>query len=97
MISGAAPPRPAAHPQPQQEAERLVTVFTARGSSDQLPPRIRRLQNHLQPRRDYAVRAAVEEADDTDRAFTQQELDRAKSCTPCWPMSGQPGTPPCWP
>ncbi|MPC63844.1 hypothetical protein E2C01_057950 [Portunus trituberculatus] len=51
--SGAAPPRPAAHPHPQQEAERL-------------------------PRRDYAFRASVEEADDTDRAFTQQELDRAK-------------------
>ncbi|KAK3895212.1 hypothetical protein Pcinc_001072 [Petrolisthes cinctipes] len=37
--SGAAPPRLAAHPHPQQEAERLATAttFTTRGSSDQLP------------------------------------------------------------
>ena len=76
--TGAAPPRPAAHPHPQQEAERLVAAFTARGSSDQLPPRTRRLQHQLQPGRDYVVRAAVEEADDTDRPYTQQELARAK-------------------
>ena len=76
--SGAAPPRPAAHPHPLQEAERLVDAFTSRGSSDQLPPRTRRLQQQLQLQRDEVVGGAREEADATDHPFTPQELTRAK-------------------
>ena len=76
--SGAAPPRPAAHPHPRQEAERLADVFTERGSSAQLPPHTRRLQQQLRPLRDEAVREAREEADATDRPFSLQELRRAK-------------------
>ena len=76
--SGAAPPRPAAHPHPLQEAERLVDAFTSRGSSDQLPPRTRRLQQQLQLQRDEVVVGAREEADATDHPFTPQELTRAK-------------------
>ncbi|KAK3889194.1 hypothetical protein Pcinc_006765 [Petrolisthes cinctipes] len=76
--SGAAPPRPAAHPHPQQEAERLATIFTSRGSSDQLPLHTRRTQQQLQPHRDEAVREAMEVADMTDRPFSLQELQQAK-------------------
>ncbi|XP_076039453.1 uncharacterized protein LOC143024524 [Oratosquilla oratoria] len=76
--SGAAPPRPAAHPHPHQEAERLVAEFTARGSSDQLPGSTRRLQQQLRPRRDMAIGEATKEADVTDRPFTPQELEQAK-------------------
>ncbi|XP_076044675.1 uncharacterized protein LOC143027293 [Oratosquilla oratoria] len=76
--SGAAPPRPAAHPHPHQEAERLVAEFTARGSSDQLPGSTRRLQQQLRPRRDTAIEEATKEAEVTDRPFTPQELERAK-------------------
>ncbi|KAK3892275.1 hypothetical protein Pcinc_003896 [Petrolisthes cinctipes] len=78
MSSGAAPPRPAAHPHPQQEAERLATTFTSRGSSDQLPLHTRRTQQQLQPHRDEAVREAMEVADMTDRPFSLQELQQAK-------------------
>ncbi|KAK3895863.1 hypothetical protein Pcinc_000476 [Petrolisthes cinctipes] len=53
---GAAPPRPAVHPHPQQEAERLATIFTSRGSSDQLPLHTRRTQQQLQTHHDEAVR-----------------------------------------
>ncbi|KAK3886540.1 hypothetical protein Pcinc_009313 [Petrolisthes cinctipes] len=76
--SGAAPPRPAAHPHPQQEAERLATTFTSRGSSDQLPLHTRRTQQQLQPHRDEAIREAMEVADMTDRPFSLQELQQAK-------------------
>ncbi|XP_076042108.1 uncharacterized protein LOC143026006 [Oratosquilla oratoria] len=76
--SGAAPPRPAAHPHPHQEAERLVAEFTARGSSDQLPGSTRRLQQQLRPRRDMAIEEATKEAEVTDRPFTPQELEQAK-------------------
>ncbi|XP_076046411.1 uncharacterized protein LOC143028348 [Oratosquilla oratoria] len=76
--SGAAPPRPAAHPHPHQEAERLVAEFTTRGSSDQLPGSTRRLQQQLRPRRDMAIEEATKEADVTDRPFTPQELEQAK-------------------
>ncbi|XP_076030419.1 uncharacterized protein LOC143018719 [Oratosquilla oratoria] len=76
--SGAAPPRPAAHPHPHQEAERLVAEFTTRGSSDQLPGSTRRLQKHLRPRRDIAIEEATKEADVTDRPFTPQEQEQAK-------------------
>ncbi|KAK3880111.1 hypothetical protein Pcinc_015379 [Petrolisthes cinctipes] len=76
--SGAAPPRPAAHPHPQQEAERLATIFTSRGSSNQLPLHTRRTQQQLQPHRDEAVREAMEVADMTDRPFSLQELQQAK-------------------
>ncbi|KAK3895197.1 hypothetical protein Pcinc_001057 [Petrolisthes cinctipes] len=75
---GAAPPRPAAHPHPQQEAERLATIFTSRGSSNQLPLHTRRTQQQLQPHRDEAVREAMEVADMTDRPFSLQELQQAK-------------------
>ncbi|KAK3881862.1 hypothetical protein Pcinc_013726 [Petrolisthes cinctipes] len=76
--SGAAPPRPAAHPHPQQEAERLATTFTSRGSSDQLPLHTRRTQQQLQLHRDEAIREAMEVADMTDRPFSLQELQQAK-------------------
>ncbi|KAK3895196.1 hypothetical protein Pcinc_001056 [Petrolisthes cinctipes] len=76
--SGAAPPHPAAHPHPQQEAERLATIFTSRGSSNQLPLHTRRTQQQLQPHRDEAVREAMEVADMTDRPFSLQELQQAK-------------------
>ncbi|KAK3895206.1 hypothetical protein Pcinc_001066 [Petrolisthes cinctipes] len=76
--SGAAPPRPAAHPHPQQEAERLATIFTSRGSSNQLPLHTRRTQQQLQPHRDEAVREAMEVADKTDRPLSLQELQQAK-------------------
>ena len=76
--TGTAPPRPAAHPHPHQEAERLVAVFTARGSSDQLPPHTHRLQQQLRPRRVEAVAEATQEADVTDRPFSLQELRQAK-------------------
>ncbi|XP_063854131.1 uncharacterized protein LOC135096523 [Scylla paramamosain] len=76
--SGAAPPRPPAHPHPQQEAERLATMFTTRSSSDQLPPQIQRIQQQLRPHRDEAVREAMEEADVTDQPFSLQELERAR-------------------
>ena len=75
--TGGAPPRPAAHPHPRQEAERLIAAFTARGSSEQLPPNTRHLQHQLRPHRDAATREACEEPDATDAAFTPQELARA--------------------
>ncbi|KAK3886584.1 hypothetical protein Pcinc_009232 [Petrolisthes cinctipes] len=76
--SGAAPPRPAAHPHPQQEAERLATIFTSRGSSNQFPLHTRRTQQQLWPHRYEAVREAMEVADMTDRPFSLQELQQAK-------------------
>ncbi|XP_076059544.1 uncharacterized protein LOC143036181 [Oratosquilla oratoria] len=76
--SGAAPPRPAAHPYPRQEAVRLVAEFTTRGSNDQLPGSTRRLQQQLRTLRDTAIEEATREADATDRPFTPQELEQAK-------------------
>ncbi|KAK3876644.1 hypothetical protein Pcinc_018573 [Petrolisthes cinctipes] len=76
--SGTAPSRPAAHPHPQQEAERIATTFTSRGSSDQLPLHTRRTQQQLQPHRDEAVREAMEVTDMTDLPFSLQELQQAK-------------------
>ncbi|XP_063887725.1 uncharacterized protein LOC135115154 [Scylla paramamosain] len=76
--SGAVPPRPPAHPHPQQEAERLATMFTTRSSSDQLPPQTQRIQQQLRPHRDEAVREAMEEADVTDQPFSLQEPERAR-------------------
>ena len=76
--SGAAPPRPAAHPHPHQEAERLVDSFTARGSSAQLPPDTRHRQQQLRPHRDEALREARVQPDVTDLLFTPQELSSAK-------------------
>ncbi|XP_050704464.1 uncharacterized protein LOC126989887 [Eriocheir sinensis] len=76
--SGYPAPRPAAHPHPRQEAERLVDTFTTRASSDQLPARTRCLQEQLRPQRERAVTEASKEPDVTDIPFTQQELARAK-------------------
>ncbi|KAK4307363.1 hypothetical protein Pmani_020882 [Petrolisthes manimaculis] len=76
--SGAASPRPAAHPHPQQEAERLATIFTSRGSSNQLPLHTRLAQQQLRPHCDEAIREAMEVADMTDRPFSLQELQQAK-------------------
>ncbi|KAK3895214.1 hypothetical protein Pcinc_001074 [Petrolisthes cinctipes] len=76
--SGAAPPRLAAHPHPQQEAERLATTFTTWGSSDQLPLHTRRTQQQLKPHGYEALREAMEVADMTDRPFSLQELQQAK-------------------
>ena len=72
--SGAAPPRPAAHPNPRQEAERLIDI-SARGDGAQLPPRTRHLQQQLRPHRQEVVRDACEEPDVTDVPFTTQELE----------------------
>ncbi|KAG0713761.1 hypothetical protein GWK47_015507 [Chionoecetes opilio] len=76
--SDAAPPRPAAHLHPHREAERLIGVFTARGSSAQLPPRIRHLQQQLRQHRVEAVREAHREPDVADHLFTRQELSSAR-------------------
>ncbi|XP_050709221.1 uncharacterized protein LOC126994012 [Eriocheir sinensis] len=70
--------RPAAHPQPIREAERLVDDFTSRGASTQLPPRTHRLQQRLRPNREEVTREACETADLTDQPFSLQELDRAQ-------------------
>ena len=76
--SGAAPTRPTAHPRPQQEADRLVNCFTARSSSEQLPPHTRHLQQQLRPQRDEEVREARDQPHATDQPFTFEELARAK-------------------
>ena len=55
-----------------------MAVFTARGSSDQLPPQTRHLQQKLCPCRDKAVREATEEADATDQPFSLHELWQVK-------------------
>ena len=62
--------RPAAHPHPQQEAERLPDAFTERSFSGQLPPDTRHLQLQLQPLREEEVQEACEEPDVTDVPFT---------------------------
>ena len=76
--SGKAAARPAAHPQPLVEAERLADTFAARGSSDQLPDRVRRLQLRLLPGRERLVSDARKIADNTDQPFTHGELVKAK-------------------
>ncbi|KAG0721585.1 hypothetical protein GWK47_046198 [Chionoecetes opilio] len=67
-----------AHPQPLQEAERLVEMFVSRGSSDQLPARVQRLQVQLQPVREAVIGAARARPDATDQPFTSRELVRAR-------------------
>ena len=68
----------AAHPHPQLETERLMAIFTARGSSNEFPPQPPRLQQQLRAHRDYAVRKATEDADKIDQPFSLQELWQAK-------------------
>ncbi|XP_050714974.1 uncharacterized protein LOC126997803 [Eriocheir sinensis] len=76
--SGKRPSRPPAHPQPQQEAERLVDMFVSRGSSVQLPAQVRRLQADLRPGRVAAVTAARGRQDVSDQPFTRHELVQAR-------------------
>ncbi|KAG0712309.1 hypothetical protein GWK47_018779 [Chionoecetes opilio] len=76
--SGAAPPRPAAHPHPHREAERLIGVFTARGSSAQLPPHTRHLQQQLRQYRVEAVREARGEPDVADTSLARNCRRRGK-------------------
>ena len=55
-------------------------MFSARGSSDQLPPQTQHTQQQLQPDREEAVREAVEETDVTDQPFSFQDLEVVTRC-----------------
>ena len=68
----------ATHPQPQQEAERLAQSFAQRTSSTNLPPETRARQEQLDPNRWETINAACLQQDETDRPYTQQELQAVK-------------------
>ncbi|XP_076069251.1 uncharacterized protein LOC143041313 [Oratosquilla oratoria] len=76
--SGKRAPRPASHPEPQQEAERLADMFATRCANSQLPAQMQNLQQQLRPAREQAVGTARATPDVTDVPFTPQELARAK-------------------
>ncbi|KAK8383394.1 hypothetical protein O3P69_019047 [Scylla paramamosain] len=62
------------HPAPQQEAERLVTLFRDRAESAQLPEPTRRIQQDRHERRSNLVEEACQTASAHDAAFTYDEL-----------------------
>ncbi|XP_076042053.1 uncharacterized protein LOC143025957 [Oratosquilla oratoria] len=76
--SGKRAPRPASHPEPQQEAERLADMFATRCANSQLPAQMQNLQQQLRPAREQAVGTARATPDVTDVPFTPHELTRAK-------------------
>lgn len=57
-VSAGAVTRPAEHPSPQAEAERLAEVFSSRAAPARLPPQFRDWQEEANPRRLAAFREA---------------------------------------
>ena len=76
--TGGKPPRPAAHPNAKEEAERLVHAFVDRANCKQLPQDIQRRQKQLLPARKEQISRASQQEDDSDHLFTHAELMRAE-------------------
>ncbi|XP_050699365.1 uncharacterized protein LOC126986910 [Eriocheir sinensis] len=69
--------RPALHPQPQVEAERLVTTFSFRAASARLPAHTRDLLREANPGRVAAFGEACLQAHAADAPIEMWELERA--------------------
>lgn len=78
IATGRPAPRPPAHPQPLEEAERLITIFQDRSASTTLPPSVQQKLGDLQPIRMHSVGEACALDDDADVPFTQWELEEAR-------------------
>ncbi|XP_050724597.1 uncharacterized protein LOC127002559 [Eriocheir sinensis] len=69
--------RPALHPRPQEEAERLAVLFASRSATARLPPAVRLQQRRLNPERWLAYHQACLMPHPADAAITLQEVRRA--------------------
>ncbi|XP_050706452.1 uncharacterized protein LOC126991834 [Eriocheir sinensis] len=69
--------RPELHPQPQEEAERLLDAFVSRAASERLPPTTRELQRAAYPARMGAFREACLDGHATDAPIHLHELEKA--------------------
>ncbi|XP_050691579.1 uncharacterized protein LOC126983125 [Eriocheir sinensis] len=76
-VAGGAVARPALHPQPQAEAERLVATFSSRAASARLPVHTRDLLREANPGRVAAFREACLQAHATDAPIELWELERS--------------------
>lgn len=76
-VAGGARARPALHPQPQGETERLINTFASRTASAKLPPGTRGHQREAYPDRIGAFTAACREEHATDAPIRPDELVRA--------------------
>ena len=65
------------HHDPQSEANRLVLEFSARTSTNNLPPMMREKQQNLNPERLALIRDKALEADEADALFSLRELRKS--------------------
>ncbi|XP_050706238.1 uncharacterized protein LOC126991544 [Eriocheir sinensis] len=76
-VAGGAVARPALHPQPQAEAERLVATFSSRAAFARLPAHTRDLLREANPGRVATFTEACLQAHATDAPIELWELERA--------------------
>ena len=62
------------HPDPQAEAETLMSSFAGRCATTQLPVAVQRVQTAVHPRRSAEISVALATPAETDRPFTPAEL-----------------------